>query len=213
MITPRIFTASPPPVCSPVPCIAALSSWSLFMVPLRAPWSVGGFIADFRSKQHSAAKIIEVPLSSMLEVGVVSARENLNTFASDEANNWSRPFRIITESAVTSSEKDPLIQDLFTSSSPVDGEKDSGNSNFIGKAEPVLTLIGFEVVSRLRHFLVVARESWAIRSTVTSGGSIAQVLTSSRGAAKRYIAGIHEATSGQLRNQVHLLGYNLRHAE
>lgn len=157
----------------------------------------------------------------MLKVGIVSALENLNTFASHEANNWSRPFRIITELAATGFENDPRTQDLNTSlPPPIDGAKFSGNSSVVGKGERVLTLVGFELVSKLRHFLVAARESWAIRSTAVSGGAIVQVLTSTLGAAKRYLAGIHEATAGQLRNQVYaanlhgmlrLLSYNLQH--
>ncbi|CAM9617213.1 unnamed protein product, partial [Sphacelaria rigidula] len=172
-------------------CIAALSSWSLFLVPLRAPWSVGGAIAGRLSKQpNTTTKITEVPLSSMLEVGIVSAFENLKTFADHEANSISRPFRVLYDTK----------SDLSTGHIARNGGHSHGGS--VAKGEWVLTFVGFEVVCKLRQYLMVARESWAMRSTVAFRGGIVQVLTSAIGAAKRYLSGIHDAMTGQLGNQV-----------
>lgn len=203
-----VYQSFPHP--SPVHCIAALSSWSLFLVPLRAPWSVGGAIAGRLSKlPNTTTKITEVPLSSMLEVGIVSAFENLKTFADHEANSISRPFRVLCASTThPASDEDvhnnEFIDDTKSDRSTSNKARHDGHSHSrsVGKGERVLTFVGFEVVCRLRHYLMVARESWAMRSTVAFRGGIVQVLTSAVRAAKRYLSGIHDAITGQLGNQV-----------
>lgn len=169
-----------------------------------------------QAKQYSCAQIVEVPLSTMLDVRMVNALEDLGTFASNEANWVSRPFRILT---ATPSDSDAapkrgggdenLVKVPGSLAEPTAAQVMAGNyskSGVVGKGERVLTLVGFEAISRLRHLLMIARESWAIRTAAADAVHIptaVQLLTSTLGAAKTYLAGIHQAMTGCLRNQVH----------
>lgn len=133
-----------------------------------------------------SSSIVEIPFSSIQDVYMVSARENVNIFARFEANSVSRPFRIVT--AASHRERLAAI---------------SKNGKTIAAEDKVLTFVGFEAISRLRHFLLVARESWAIRTTATvDGGPIASMATCTVAAAQRYLAEAHQAMTGPLRNQV-----------
>lgn len=145
----------------------------------------------------------------MLEVGIVSAFENLKTFADHEANSISRPFRVLCTSTTHPASDEDKHNNEFTDDTKSDLStghiaRNGGHSHggSVAKGEWVLTFVGFEVVCKLRQYLMVARESWAMRSTVAFRGGIVQVLTSAIGAAKRYLSGIHDAMTGQLGNQV-----------
>lgn len=63
-------------------------------------------------------------------------------------------------------------------------------------------LVGFEDICRLKHFLVLACESWAIRTGGTFGGPAKELLSCSPVAAQRYLAEVFEAMTGPLRSQV-----------
>ncbi|CAN0464725.1 unnamed protein product [Ectocarpus sp. 12 AP-2014] len=63
-----------------------------------------------------------------------------------------------------------------------------------------ILLVGFEDICRLRHFLVVACESWAIRNGV--GTPAKELLSCAPVAAQRYLAGVLEVMTGPLRDQV-----------
>lgn len=65
-----------------------------------------------------------------------------------------------------------------------------------------ILLVGFEDICRLRHFLVLACESWAIRTGGTLAGPTKEMLPCAPVAALRYISGVFEAMTGPLRNQV-----------
>lgn len=165
-------------------CLAALSNWSLFLLPLRDPRSIWGIVHTLK-KQPSWAGIAEIPLKSMVHVFQVSGRENLHTFASHEANCVSRPFRIITVGATVRSGQFPPPIDLI------------GGTTL---RERMLTLVGFESISKLRYFVVMARESLAIRTV--SVHRIMRMTASTSVAAKHYLKCVHEAMTGPLQSQV-----------
>ncbi len=184
----------PPMVLHPLPvvCLGALSNWSLFLIPLRDPSFVGGLLHGFKkAKKSMSDRILEIPLGSIVDVKVVSGREHLKTFRTEQANSVSRPFRIVTT-------KDPC-----------DGEtagpaaKTSIERGAFGVDEPNhILLVGFEDVCRLQRFLVLACESWAIRAGETLSGPMKELLSCAPMAAHRYLIGVFEAMTGCLRNQV-----------
>lgn len=142
-----------------------------------------------QGNQKTSSRIIEVPLGSILHVSMVSARENLDTFASHEDNWVSRPFRLVTcnRSEATNSRDDPEV-----------GE--NGGVGLITRGENILTVVAFEAVSRLRYMLVLAREGWSIRTSVDS--ITLEMTTSATRTATRYLADIHQAMTGAIRDQV-----------
>ena len=149
---------------------------------------MGGVAHGRRSKtiNNDSPKLLEIALSSILEISMVSAREQLNTFAKIEANWVSRPFRVVTKASSDETVRATLKDGL--------GRETSGG-------ERVMTLVGFEGISKLRYFLMLARESWAIRTAV-SGVPEAQMLPSTPIAAQRYLEEVRDAMTGSLRNEV-----------
>ena len=169
-------------------CIAALSNWSLFLVPFRDPASVGGIIHSFyQAKQKTFAQIVEIPLRSIVDVAMVSARESLNTFANFEVNWVSRPFRIVTTA------------DCY--SGPVESEASKFDTTASGN-ESILTFVGYEAICRLRHLLVLACESWAVRDGAALGLPAVEMLSCAPTAAQRYLDEVYKAMTGPLRTQV-----------
>eukprot|EP00903_Cladosiphon_okamuranus_P007057 g6860.t1 len=175
-------------------CLGALSNWSLFLIPLRDPSFIGGMLHGFKkAKQNISDRIVEIPLRSVVDVALVSGRERLQTFRSFQANSVSRPFRVVTTKKLTPDGETAVPGAAATRQCATtldEGER----HNFL--------LVGFEDVSRLRHFLVLACESWAIRTGGAFGGPATELLSCSPVAAQRYLAGVFEAMTGSLRNQV-----------
>ena len=147
----------------------------------------------FKAKQDISERIVEIPLRTIIDVTLVSGRERLRTFRSTQANSVSRPFRIVTTKAPPDYEKNIVPAATATLES---------NNTFRVEEQHQLLLVGFEDVSRLRHFLVLACESWAIRTGGTFGGPAKELLSCSPVDAQRYLAGVFEAMTGPLRNQV-----------
>ncbi|CBJ31451.1 hypothetical protein Esi_0256_0037 [Ectocarpus siliculosus] len=102
----------------------------------------------------------------------------------------SRPFRI------TAAKK------LAHCESAVGSAADKGPETSASGADEHrhILLVGFEDICRLRHFLVVACESWAIRNGV--GTRAKELLSCAPVAAQRYLAGVLEVMTGPLRDQV-----------
>lgn len=150
---------------------------------------MGGIAHGFhhQGQQNSSARIIEIPLSSILDVAMVSARENVNIFASFEANWVSRPFRVVT---TASCHRETL------------GANDTRLDTFVCGDKHVLTFVAFEAICRLRYFLVLARESWAIRTAAAVNGAATEMLSCTPTAAQRYLVEVYEAMKGPLCNQV-----------
>lgn len=181
-----------PCIKSSVHCLGALSNWSLFLIPLRDPSFIAGVLHGFKkAKQNISDRIVEVPLSSIVDVAMVTGREHLNTFRSFEANSVSRPFRVVTTKAPGGSE---------TAGRAVNRQLQSEACGI--EEHHHMLLVGFEDICRLRHFLVLACESWAIRSGGTHAGPTKEMLPCAPVAAQRYISGVFEAMTGPLRNQV-----------
>lgn len=174
-------------------CLGALSNWSLFLIPLRDPSFIGGMLHGFKkAKQDISDRIVEIPLRSIIDITLVSGRERLKTFRSFQANSVSRPFRLVTTKA-------PSDYDMAVPAATATLE----SKTTLGVEEQhQFLLVGFEDISRLRHFLVLACESWAVRTGGTFGGPAKELLSCSPVAAQRYLAGVFEAMTGPLRNQV-----------
>lgn len=145
-----------------------------------------------KAKQNISDRIVEIPLRSIIDVTLVSGRERLQTFKSFEANSASRPFRIITTKAPSDCE---VVVPAATATV-------ESKTAFGAEEQHQFLLVGFEDICRLRHFLVLSCESWAIRAGGTSGGPAKELLSCSPAAAQRYLAGVFEAMTGTLRNQV-----------
>lgn len=144
-------------------------------------------------KQNISDRIVEVPLSSIADVTMVTGREHLKTFRSFEANSLSRPFRIVTAKAPCCGEvTGPAADRQLEPRACGVGEDEHHN----------MLLVGFEDICRLRHFLVLACESWAIRTGRKHAGPTKEILPCAPIAAKRYISGVFQAMTGPLRNQV-----------
>lgn len=178
-------------------CLGALSNWSLFLIPLRDPSFIGGMLHGFKkAKQNISDRIVEIPLRSIVDVALVSGRERLQTFRSFQANSVSRPFRIATTKKLPPDGEMAVLAAAAARKSgrTFEEEQEEEMQHFL--------LVGFEDVSRLRHFLVLACESWAIRTGGAFGGPAKELLSCSPVAAQRYLAGVFEAMTGSLRNQV-----------
>lgn len=145
-----------------------------------------------RAKQNISDRIVEIPLRAIMDVTLVSGRERLKTFRSFQANSVSRPFRIVTTKAPSDYER------AVPAATPT---LESNNTLGVEEQHQFL-LVGFEDISRLRHFLVLACESWAVRTGGTFGGPAKELLSCSPADAQRYLAGVFEAMTGSLRNQV-----------
>ncbi|CAM9709394.1 unnamed protein product [Ectocarpus fasciculatus] len=172
-------------------CLAALSNWSLFLVPLRDPSFIGGALHGFKKgKKHFSDRIVEVPLGSIVDVAPVGGREHLKTFRTVQANMVSRPFRITAAKNLAHCE----------SAGESAADKGPETSAFGADEYRHILLVGFEDICRLRHFLVVACESWAIRSGVETPAK--ELLSCAPVAAQRYLAGVLEVMTGPLRDQV-----------
>lgn len=166
--------------------MAAISNWSLFIVPLRGPSLVGALVHGLHhGQQNRAARIIEIPLSSIIDIAMVSAREKLSTFASFEANVVARPFRLVTTACI----RETL------------GTADVKPGRTVVGDERILTFVGFEAIGRLKHFLMRSRESWAVR-TAAVGVPTAEMVSCAPLAAHRYLRAVYEAMTGGFRNQV-----------
>lgn len=145
-----------------------------------------------KAKKNISDRIVEIPLRSIIDVTLVSGRERLKTFRSFQANSVSRPFRIVTTKAPCDCELAvPAATDTLESTTA-----------FRVDEQHQYLLVGFEDICRLRHFLVLSCESWAIRSGGTFGGPVNELLSCSPVAAHGYLAGVFEAMTGPLRNQV-----------
>lgn len=157
-------------------------------MPLRDTSFFGKIVRGlYKDKQTTSAQIVEIPLGSIVDVAMVTARENLNTFATPEANWVSRPFRVVTTAACES-------QTIGTSTAR-HGWSAPGE-------ERTLTFVGFEPICRLRHLLVLARESWAMRTGATLGGPNAEMPPCVPAAAQRYLTEVYGAMAGCLRKHV-----------
>eukprot|EP00752_Nemacystus_decipiens_P011260 g10007.t1 len=146
-----------------------------------------------KAKQDISNRIVEIPLRAIIDVTLVSGRERLKTFRSFQANSVSRPFRIVTSKA-------PSDEEMATLAATATLESKSNTFGVEGQHQ--VLLVGFEDVSRLRHFLVLACESWAVRTGGSFGGPAKELLSCSPVGAQRYLAAVFEAMTGQVRNQV-----------
>lgn len=134
---------------------------------------------------------MEIPLGSIVDVKVVSGREHLKTFRTEQANSVSRPFRIVTT-------KDPCDGDTAGPAATTSLERGA----FGVDEQHQILLVGFEDVCRLQRFLVLACESWAIRAGENLSGPTKELLSCAPVAAQQYLMGVFEAMTGSLRNQV-----------
>lgn len=158
-------------------------------MPLRDP-RFGRGSSDGKGRRRASARIVEVPLSSILEVVMVSAEEDLGIFASIEDNRIAKPFRILTDTGKSEQREGAAVKSVkMTTSITRQGDR-------------VLTFVGYEPISRLRYFLMIARESWAIRTSTSFDGPTAEMPSCGRTAARLYLAEVHEAMTGTLRRQV-----------
>lgn len=165
----------------------------MFLIPLRDPSFIGGMLHGFKkAKQNISDRIVEIPLRSIIDVRLVSGRKRLKTFRSFQANSVSRPFRVVTSKALSVCEMAVPAATAHLEGTTVFG---------VGEHHQLL-LVGFEDICRLRHFLVLACESWAVRTGDTFGGPAKELLSCSSMAAQRYLAGVFEAMTGPLRTQV-----------
>ncbi|CAN0148575.1 unnamed protein product, partial [Scytosiphon promiscuus] len=174
-----------------VHCLAAVSDRSLFLVPLRDPSFIGGVFHGFQKAKHAPDQIVQVPLHSILDVAIFSGREHLKTFRNVKANSVSRPFRI-----VTTREPESCKAGRSTSDTQLSTRTASGLDEY------QILLVGFEDICRLRHILVLACESWAVRIGSAVGAPPEEMLSCVPVAAQQYLAEVFETISGPLRNKV-----------
>lgn len=157
-----------------------------------------------KAKQNISDRIVEIPLRSIVDVALVSGRERLKTFRSFEANSVSRPFRVVATKSAPPDRGSNTAAPAATDATREGGTMFQEEEEEEGEQEELhhFLLVGFEDVSRLRHFLVLACESWAIRTGGAFGSPAEELLSCSPVAAQRYLAGVFEAMTGSLRNQV-----------
>lgn len=100
----------------------------------------------------------------------------------------SRPFRVVTTTA--------SHRETIGSIAVKTGHR------AVSADERILTFVGFDDICRLRHSLVMARESWMMRAAETGGGPAPEILSCNPKSAQQYVEGVYRAMTGPLRTQV-----------
>lgn len=159
---------------------------------MRDPSFIGGVFHGFQKAKNASNQILQVPLRSIVDIAMFSGREHLKTFQNVHANSVSRPFRIVTTLAP---------ENCKAAGSATDTQHSTKTASGVDKYHRIL-LVGFEDVCRLRHILVLACESWAVRTGSAVGARPKEMLSCVPVAAQQYLAEVFDAMSGPLRNKV-----------